>query len=290
MADFDQRHVLAAPCNFVFNNIYHMSAKNKKTILVGIDYTRSSHNAARYAIEMAEKTGYPVTLFHAFDLPIVNTYSGVFFVSYRELHVSNLLKLNRYTKGLKEHYPTVNITCLSNTDSVKEEISKLAAGGNIFCAVLGLETKSKISKLIYGSTGIDLAGKVNCPVIIVPRSYNRHRLGTIAVAVDNRKTLNAAILRKVKELGKALKCSLKYVHVRTPEEIIPEKMDIKGIKIDQVEASDLATGVAEYTRKNKTDLTVVISHSHSVLYKLFNQTHTVTLALRSKTPVLVIHS
>jgi nucleotide-binding universal stress UspA family protein len=267
-----------------------MSAKRKKTILVGIDFTRSSHNAARYAIEMAEQTDHSVTLFHAFDLPIVSTYSGAFFVSYRELQVSSLLKLEKYASALRVDHPKVQINCISSPESVKSEISSLIAAHNIFCAVLGLETKSKISKLIYGSTGIDLAGKVNCPIVIVPLLYNKHKLGTIALAVDNKKTLNSATLRKVKELGKALKCQLKYVHVRTPEEIIPEKINVKGIKIDEVEAPDLASGVTDYVKKNKADLTFIICHTHPFIYRLFNHTNTVTLALRSKIPVLALHN
>ena len=59
-----------------------MATNSKQSILVGIDFTKSSENALNYAIMLAEKSKAALLLFHVFDTPIVHTNSGAYFVEY----------------------------------------------------------------------------------------------------------------------------------------------------------------------------------------------------------------
>ncbi|MGZ3899800.1 MAG: universal stress protein [Bacteroidia bacterium] len=263
---------------------------NKKTVLVGVDFTASSENAVKYAVLLAEKNKHSLTLFHVFDVPIVNTYSGSFFISYTDLQLSNQVKLNKYVEVLKKKHPKLEIKTLVKAGSVKYNLKEIENHRNIFCVVIGLETKTRISKFIYGTTGVDIAGKIKCPVIIVPKSYTDHRINQAVFAVDNKKSLHSPLLQKIDKLKEALNIKLKYVHIRTPEEILlDEKLETKKIKLDQIEASDFTGGMATYNKQNKIDLDIIASHSHSAIYKLFAETNTKSIALSSKIPVLVVH-
>jgi nucleotide-binding universal stress UspA family protein len=261
----------------------------KKTVLVGIDYTRSSQNAVKYAAMLATKHGHSLTLFHVFDIPLVNTYSGTFFISYPDLELSNQLKLNKYAAKLNKEYPGIDIKCFVTADSVKSTLQNINRKQDVFCVVIGLETKTRMAKFIYGTTGTDIAGRINSPVIIVPQSYTKHKLDKAVVAVDNEKSIHKNIINTCNTLKSAFKLKMQYLHVRTPDEILTDKKNTtKGITVKQIEAEDLQSGLASYNKQNKTDLTIIISHKHSALYRFFIETNTKTIAVQSGIPVLAI--
>ena len=51
-----------------------------KTILVGVDFTKSSDNTINYAIELAKQSEAKILLFHALMAPVVHTTSGLVFM------------------------------------------------------------------------------------------------------------------------------------------------------------------------------------------------------------------
>ena len=59
---------------------------------------------------------------------------------------------------------------------------------------MGLEAKDRMSKFIYGSHSIDIAGKIDCPVIIVPSKYKTHKLSKIVLTVDSNEKMHKPTL------------------------------------------------------------------------------------------------
>lgn len=273
-----------------------MGNKEKtKTILVGIDYTKSSENALLYAILLAKKSGASLLLFHVFDMPLIHTNSGPYFVSYSNLeNEGDVAKLEKYKTDILSKFPKLKIGVLGSFNSMKQEIKNLYKHHDIDYAVLGLETKTKISKFIYGTTGVDIAGKVECPVIIVPEKYTKHQLSKIAVAIDNKKVLKSKLMAEIDDLSSRFKVKKQFIHIKTEDEflMIDEKASKKNSeKLNPVtiEALDLKSGITKYTNKNQPDAIVLISRSHSAWYNLFNESNTKQIAFSSKIPVISIH-
>ena len=73
-----------------------------KTILVGVDFSKSSDNTIEYAIEIAKKSEAKVLLFHALSAPVVHTTSGLVFMDGEanlkgeEKRMQNLLGYTKY--------------------------------------------------------------------------------------------------------------------------------------------------------------------------------------------------
>lgn len=266
-----------------------MAANSKSTILVGIDFTKSSENALNYAIMLAEKSKSALLLFHVFDTPIVHTNSGAYFVEYASLKHNNLARLESYKNNIQAKHPKLKMDVRTTFTSFKEEVKDLAKHAKINYVVLGLETKSKVSKFIYGTTGVDIAGKVDCPVIIVPEKYKEHKLEHSVLAIDNKNKQHAVILKKHQAFMKAHKCTSVNLHVRTEDELIVEKIKNKELLVETIEAKDFKTGLAKYMKAKETDMVTLISHSHSFLYNMFAETNTKTIAFQSKVPVMSIH-
>ena len=72
-----------------------MAAKINSTILVGIDYTKSSENALNYALMLAQRTNAKVTLLHVFEFPVMHTNSGLYIVDYKLVKANDLEKLEK---------------------------------------------------------------------------------------------------------------------------------------------------------------------------------------------------
>jgi len=266
-----------------------MATNLKSNILVGIDFTKSSENALNYAIMLAEKSKSSILLFHVFDTPIVHTNSGAYFVEYASLKQNNLARLEEYKKKMQLQHPKIKMDIRTTFTSFKEEVKDLVKHNKVDYVVLGLETKSKISKFIYGTTGVDISGKIDCPVIIVPEKYKEHKLEHSVLAIDNKSKQHAVVLKRHQAFIKSHKCKNVNLHVRTEDELLIEKMKNKDLPVETIEAKDFKTGLAKYTKANNIDLVTLISHSHSFLYNMFSETNTKTIAFQSKVPVMSIH-
>lgn len=268
--------------------------KNTKTILVGIDYTKSSDNALNYATLLAKRNKASIMLFHIYETPVIHTYSGAYFISYKEMQGFNMARLNKYKQKVEEKHPGVKFETFSTYKSFKAGVSDLIKSRKVHYVVLGLESKSKFSKFIYGTTGLEVAGKISCPVIIVPERYKDHRLNKMVLAIDNQKTLETKLMQKVKDFSKNFKADLSALHVKTENEfmLIPHKKSEnanKKWKVNTVEAKDFETGLFAYVKSNKVDLITLISHSHSLMYNLFNESNTKQIAFKTKVPIMSIH-
>jgi len=263
-----------------------------KTIITGIDFTKSSYNAARYAAMLATKTGSKLTLFNMFDIPLIHTNSGLYFISYSALRQESEKKIEKTEEKLRKEFPKVEITRFLTTGSFKQEINIFIENHRVNFVVLGLATKTRFSRFLYGSHSTELVGKVSAPVIIVPDKYHDHKLKTILLAVDNKENLHHSSLLELEALPKS---NLKLVHVRTPDELFDTKK-IRTIKVNKqntpietILANNLSSGLKKHLSKVTPDMIGILSRKHSIFYDLFNESNSKQVVFASKVPVLSIH-
>jgi nucleotide-binding universal stress UspA family protein len=266
----------------------------KKIILVGIDYSKSSENALQYALLLAERTAASVLLLHVFEFPIVHTNSGMYMVDYKEVKKRDLNKLEKVRAKALLNFPAASIDIMNTTDRIQEVIKDLSQKKKIEMVVLGLETKSAISKFMQGSTGVNIASKIDCPVVIVPEKYKTHKLVHTVITVDNREHIKKRVIDKAAKFSKSLKLNTQLVHIKTDDEFLqiyernPKKENEKW-HIKTHEAKTFDKGIADYVKYNQSDMVIIFSQSHSAFYKLFNETNTAKIAFQSKVPVVSIH-
>ena len=176
----------------------------------------------------------------------------------------------------------------------KDLITEFASKHLVEAVVMGLGAKDRISKYIFGSHGVNIAGKIDAPVIIVPEKYKVHRLSNILLAVDNQEQILKASLNEFNKFIMQSKCKLSLLHVRTEDELFsPETVNLKvsgkNLKVSMLKAKDLKEGLKKYCIGKTIDLVTIISKKHSVFYNLFSETHTKQIAFASKVPVMALH-
>lgn len=265
-----------------------------KTIIAGTDFSPSSVNACKYAALMAQKLNCKLTLFNLFDAPIIHSNTGLYGISYVSVRKDSQAKTNKLVSQLSKLFPKLKIDLFVSNGSFKEELENFSANHQVEAAVMGLETKNKFSKFIYGSHGVNIAGKINTPVIIVPENYKKHKLSSVLLAVDNNEKLLKSSLKHFEQFLSASKSKIKLLHVRTENEVFDPvtttlKLNGKKLNIEVIKGADIQDGVKKYCRQGDIDLVAMVSKKHSVFYDLFIESNTKKVAFAAKVPVLAIH-
>ena len=260
-----------------------------KTILVGIDFTKSADNTIEYAIEVARKSNAKLLLFHALAAPAIHTTSGLIFMDADSTLKSDEKKMNELLIQLSKKHPDIKFDLELTYDTIKERAKKLSKKNKISLAVLGLETKSKISKFISGTTSADLTGKIDCPIITVPEKYKHHEIKKILIAIDNKESISSGLSKRIHSTIDFIGADAEYVHIKTEDELELGEKNRHPFPVTNIKASDFHTGISNYAKKSKANAILLISHNYSAFYNLFIDSNSKKLILSSNIPVISIH-
>jgi nucleotide-binding universal stress UspA family protein len=265
-----------------------------KTIIAGTDFTPSSLNACRYAAFMASKLNCKLTLFNLFEAPLMHSNSGLYGITYASQRNTSDKKTQNLINKLKQEFPKVKIDHFVTSGSFRETLEDFISRHLVEAVVMGLGTRDRISKFIYGSHGVNIAAKIDAPVIIIPEAYTNYRLSYVLLAVDNQEKLKKTPLLELDRLARQVKARTTPVHIRTEIEMFDPKTSFvklsgKSLPIKTIESKDLESGIKKYLKDHKADMIAIISKKHSVFYNLFSESNTKKLAFISKVPVMALH-
>lgn len=260
-----------------------------KTILVGVDFTKSSENTVNYAIEIAKRSESKILLFHALTAPVIHTTSGLIFVDSENLIKAEEKRMKDLQAQLSKKHPKVKVDIELTYDSIREKVEKLSKKNKISLAVLGLETKSKISKFIYGTSSVDLTGKIDCPIITVPEKYKHHDITKILIAIDNKESISSGLSKRIHSTINFIGAKVEFVHIKTEDELELGEKNRHPFPVTNVKSSDFQTGITDYAKKSKADAIMLISHNYSAFHNLFIDSNSKKIILSSNIPVISIH-
>ena len=140
-------------------------------ILVGVDGSEPSINAADYAAELAEDKGSELLLVSiAPEIPIL---AGSRSVSERVPELQDELERERKTMlenqkvRLNEKFPRLKITTIVGTGSPSRNIVDLSREENIDLIIVGNRGKSGIATWMLGSVSRDIVESCTVPVLVV---------------------------------------------------------------------------------------------------------------------------
>lgn len=262
-------------------------------IIVGIDYTPSSANALKYAGLLAKHANCELVLFHLYDIPVMHANSGLYFISMGETKQSKVEKIHAFAKKNlgKDAVYEVHIT----SGTMQDEIQALIKADKVHSVVMGLAAKTKINRFIYGSNSTNLAGKLDCPVVIVPESYKTHKVGHSILAFDNSEMPAKKTLNKIKQFINSTQSKVNVLHIATPEAFEENpatefKIDAKHIyPVETKKAKTVVDGISKAVSAKKAHSVISISRQHSFVYRFFVESVTKEIAFTSKVPVMVVH-
>jgi len=287
-----------------------------RRVLVPVDFSTLSLHACRFAITLAQKYKAEVKLLHVFYNPAIDitpydehySYQVKLSNSLREIEKNARINLIRLEEKLK-------MWCL-NEKIMDIRITTGMANGDTADEIIEYSQKYRPAIIIMGTRGLTKGnhpiGRVtsrviehsNIPVLALPDRSLTHinDLKNILYATDFDPS-DYAVINRLLHMLKPLNIQLHCVHVsvgaKKPWD--PVKMEelrehlsreYAGnlVQFYMMVSDDILHGIQSYIRNNSIDALAVVSHTRSVLEKLFAPSITKKIFTETGKPLFVFRS
>lgn len=266
------------------------------TIIATTDFTKESRSAVNYAAKLALLNKAELILLHATYIPVVSDAFIDVNVTLDEIAANDSRKMEELVRHVQSKQgPALRIRGINEIGLAKEIIKEQILRFENTLLVMGMKHIDKFSQVVFGSTVTDLAGRVPCPILVVPPDARFRPWKKIAFAFDNKEIpLNNGI-HFIKSMLMRYDSKMHYVHVGEETEDSTFKMDsIQSLiggqnQMHFIQESDsTADSLQDWVRRFKSNVIVMVARKHTMVWRLFNESHTKQMAFQSSIPVLIL--
>jgi nucleotide-binding universal stress UspA family protein len=276
-------------------------------ILVPIDFSEASVNAAKVAVNIAIKTNSSILLFHSNHLPVITPHSPVQVYDQllrdEEKHkIENLLSVKSQLQNWFNNKNNVDITVKVKSGFAGEEIINIANEEKMDLIVMGTTGAGGLKKLILGTIASDVIKKSNIPVLVVPVDYIFTDFKNIVLATDFKLEVLPDGIDLLQEFLHLYNAELRVLYVKEEPEFSPSygqaevglqlEKKLKGIAHTYAFRSDenVPEAILEYCNNEKSNLLVMLPHQKNFIENLFGLSTTKEIAYSAKIPFLILPS
>ncbi|CAN5623314.1 hypothetical protein BH10BAC2_BH10BAC2_13040 [soil metagenome] len=260
-----------------------------KTVIVPIDFSDTSLNAANYAAHfLAGHDGVEIILYHCYET---------------ELGEENSLENLGNLKNRLLNIAPLNITLLAErTEDFLEELEKLARHRQADLVIMGITGgRSRTEQRFMGSNTLKLAENKYIPVLIVPENSQYKAMKNVLLATDLKDVVGTIPSAPIKKVLQEFQLSLHIINVNEDHYIaISEEYEAEKKKLASMFSEffpefyflrlfDVEEAINQFAVDKNIDLIINIHREHTLFNKLFINSHTKKLAYQSEVPVLVVH-
>lgn len=271
-----------------------------KHIFIPTDFSDSSDNALRYALELALITKAKCTLLHAYEMP--SDFASQVENRIVAIREKAKKKLNNLLNELQadERYGQLEMDCLLKEGSAEEEVAELAEGKGADLIVIGITKHSRIENIAGENTGAELVGRSQVPVLAIPEKAVFSRPREIVYAAEYREE-DLENLEELSQWAKLFDAQLKVVHIADKkgedeklrfkdfERDLDERLSYPYVNNELHVSDEVEEGILE-TVAGREGVILSMAHYHkSFLKKIFGSSHTKTIALKTMVPLLVYY-
>lgn len=259
-----------------------------KTIIIPVDFSEVSLNAARYAAQMLiGKDDAKIILYHMFKESGESRISGEYLES---------LKVELLAKGNK------NIDCIKEQgEDFIDSLERLAFQKTASLIVMGITGKSAIYNFFIGSNTLKMIERNVCPVFIVPPESTFTKIGNVALTCDFNNVKSSTPTLFIKTVLEFFNPRLHIVNVNSEHYVsITEEFQEKRNQLKEMFKEynpdfyflgmyDYYDAIEKFVKDKNIDLIITIPRYHSFFNLIFNKSHTKKLAMHSSVPLLAAH-
>jgi nucleotide-binding universal stress UspA family protein len=243
-----------------------------QTVIVPVDFSETSLNAARYAAKLL--TGY----------------YGVNMVLHHVYEKNS--QAEEMTRNLEEHKTRIQEISIVKTEILAEqgsdfitELEKLARHRSADLIIMGITGRSSIGQSLIGSNTLKMVGEKVCPVLVVPADCVYHEVKNVLLTSDFKDVLANTPSVPIKKILATFRPKL-YVlnvdsshYVALTEEYQAEKSELKEMFSDFspefyfMGLHDVGEAISQFAEDKKIDIIIVVHREQSLLSHLFVKSH-----------------
>lgn len=258
------------------------------TVIVPVDFSPVSYNAAHYAASLLEGH-YGVTLL------LYHSYSDA-----DEAAEANK-NLEILVNKLRQHHIVKMETLAHEESNFVEGLERAVRHRGANMVIMGITGKSAIAQVLFGSNTLKMAETKACPVLIVPEHASFTPINNVMLTSDFKNTLNSTPSVPIKDFLDVFHPQLHIVNVdkehfvSLTEDYEKEKQQLKEMFADYkpefyfMRLYDIDEAINLFAESRNIDLIILIQKNHSFIEKMLKSSRTKKLAFQSKLPILLMH-
>jgi nucleotide-binding universal stress UspA family protein len=259
-----------------------------KTVIVPVDFSATSLNAAHYAANMLA-TSYDT------DLILYHMYEKKNEEGEVNKELSNLQ--NELSKNCPLRMETIAVC----GDDLINEIERVVHHRHASFVVMGITGKTALEKVFIGSNTLKLIDKNVVPVLIIPPGASFKGVKNIALTSDFKNVRVTTPSVPIKSVLELFRPALHIVNVdsahyvsltaeyQKERAIMQEMFSAYNPEFYFIGRYDFFEAIEQFTIDKNIDILVTIPRQHSFLNGIFRGHHTKKLVYHSHVPVLAVH-
>lgn len=287
-----------------------------KKILVPIDFSANSLNAACYAAHVAQQKGAEITLFHSYFNPVTDPGASDHFYAFpvsiaetlNEIIENSNELMNDFRKKLDNYTMDQSITGVSMKTELIGGVAEgavldFAEVGKYDLLIVGIRGKESAQNWL-GSFTTDIINKSRIPVLAIPENtfYKKTMFKRVMYATNFDKTDGIAIQELIK-IARPLETHISIVHIDDTMDNPFINYDLAHFKekyigdVNQVSMDfnlivnkNLTVGIDHFIAEHKIDIISVTAHKRNLITSLFLPSLTKELLFRLEIPILIFHA
>lgn len=272
-----------------------------KNILVPIDFSAASHNAAKYAVSLAEIFKSKVTFLNVVPKTlIIDEKTAQTSISmHQEMIAGNKDALAKEIKNLSKNHKT-KVHGYVNEGSPSNVILEMVNESKPDFIIMGMKGKGK-SNSVFGSTVTAVVRKSSIPVLIIPENANYQSIDTITFATDFNAGTESDRYSLLMRIAKKYNSFIQILNVQKKETQINEKEFIgkmathRTFKIlkhsfHTIEDTSVIEGINKFIEEKPCEMLVMMAHKHSFFERMLGKVYTKKMSYETRIPLLVLQN
>lgn len=266
-----------------------------KKIIVPIDFSDTSVNAAKYAIELAKNIGAHITLYHV--------YSHISFSALTSKDENSRQVVSEdELKALKDKFQDGKdfISCVAEDGSFVENLATYALGNHADMVVMGITGSSKLTQVFMGTNTLNVIRNISCPVMIIPPDAKYTGIKKVVLTSDFKDVARTTPFTTIKKLLDIFKPQLQILNVdsehfveltdefKIERQAMEDKLGSYNPEFSFLRSYDFLEGISSFVETRNIDAIITVPRKHSFLSQLFVTSHTKKLAYHSTVPIVAV--
>ena len=273
-----------------------------KKFLVPTDFSDTSKNAARYAVQMAASIPESkIILYNVFDKIAAGSDGSPL----TETAEDRKTVLNHALKNLElEITDSINVDIefvAEEHSSLIEAMTRYVRHNGIDLVIMGITGATRLEQIFMGSNTLNFINEDVCPVIIVPPAAGFKKIENVMFLSDFKDVTKSTPLNSIRKVLDLFKPMLHIVNVDSEHYIeLTEEYRAERGKLETMFQAyspqfyfmrlfDFLDAISSFTIDRNIDLIVTVPKGHSFLTGLFKTSHTKKLAYHSHVPLVAVH-
>lgn len=271
-----------------------------KNILVPIDFSKASLNAAKYAVSFAEALSANLHLLNVVPAPVVidDSILASVLITQAELSENNHRLMKEEVDSLSKK-ANVEIKSIVAEGLPSDVITEVAKELKAELIIMGMKGKGK-SNSVFGSTATAVIRKSGFPVLVIPENGDYQPIRNITFASDFDPDVESDSYDLLIKLAQKLNIPVYVLNVQKKNCALGAERTIGKMKTSLAFSSlhpefhsvydrNVEEGIHMFIEKNPTDVLVMVAHPHNLFERMFGTVHTKEMSYQTKIPLLILN-